>query len=382
MKSNIFISPLKIITERGGISNVGFYSKDLGKKALICVGGSSARKSGSLDKAITSLAKEGIGHAVYEGIPSDPDIESVLKGLEVCKKEGCDFIVALGGGSVIDAAKAIGLIFNNGGEVSYYEKNKPSKRMLPMIAVPTTAGTASEVTMYSIITDNSQKRKMVISCEEILPDIALLDAELTISTPPSVAAATGMDALTHAIESYISDRATPTTRLFALKAIEMIMGSIHCAVYNPKNIDAKENMIVAQMYAGMAFSNTSTALVHSMSRPLGVHFGVPHGEGNAVLLSTVMEFNMPTCVEEFSQIAKAAGLEPATGGKVGYADAFLCELRRIHENLPLRKDLKDLNITEKDLDEMGQVALASGSTGVNPRKPSLSEIKELFKKLM
>ncbi|HCW54438.1 MAG TPA: alcohol dehydrogenase [Clostridium sp.] len=382
MQCNKFISPAKIVIEQNGILSIGKLAESLGKKALICIGGSSFKKSGYLDKVKESLEAENIEYEIYEGIPSDPDIESVNKGVEVCRNSNCDMVIAIGGGSVLDAAKAIGLIANNSKDIAYYEKNKPENRMIPMIAVPTTVGTASEVSMYSIITDKKVKRKMVIYGEFILPDVALLDVNLTLGLPPHITAATGMDALTHAIESYVSDRAFEMTRMFALRAIELIMKNIHGATYNSNNIKAKESMLIGQMYAGLAFSNTSTALVHSMSRPLGVYYGIPHGEANAMLLATVMEYNLPCCIEEFKTLAKAVDLEPNDKSSISYAKAFVDRVKEIHYTLPLSKTISEKGAKESDLNAMAQDALASGSTWVNPRKPTVDEIIELYKKVM
>lgn len=383
MECNKFISPAKIVIERSGILSIGKLAKPLGKKALICIGGGSLKRSGYLDKIKESLKAENIKWEVYEGIPSDPDIERVNIGVELCRNSNCDMIIAVGGGSVIDASKAIGLIANNSnGDITYYEKNKPENRMLPMIAVPTTTGTASEVSMYSIITDNEAKRKMVIAGEFILPDVALLDVDLTLSLPSKITAATGMDALTHAIESYISDNAFEMTRMFALRAVELIAKNIHCAVYNPKNIKAKEAMLIGQMYAGLAFSNTSTALVHSMSRPLGVYYGIPHGEANAILLATIMEYNLPCCIEEFKTLAKAIEIEPVDKSSTSYAKAFVDRIKEIHYTLPLSRTISEKGAKESDFKAMAEDAAAAGGTGVNPRKPSVDEIIELYKKLM
>lgn len=380
MESYQFLSPKKIVVQTGGIESAGSLAKALGTKALVCIGGNSCRKNGSLDRLMDSLQKAGIDLVVFEGIRSDPDVQTVEKGYALCVKSGCDMVVGMGGGSVLDAAKAIGLLAANGGNLTDYETVRPAKPMLPMMAIPTTAGTASEVTRMSIITDPAQKKKMLISCEEIIPDIALLDAELTYSMPAKVAAATGMDALTHAMEAYLSDNASPITDLFALKAVKMIAANIHAAVYNPKNTAAKKEMMTAQMYAGLAFSNTLTCLVHSMSRPLGVYYGIPHGEANAVLLATVMDFNLPACVSRMADMAKAMGLSGS--GEWELAEALTAHLHKIHSLLPLRQNLAEMNVRREDLRPMAESAFASGTTRVNPRKPTVEEIESLYEKLL
>lgn len=382
MKPFQFVSPKKIVIERGGIQRVGNLAKGFGKKPLICIGGGSVKKAGYLDTILFSLEEAGMEYALYEGIPSDPAIADVEKGYDICQENHCDMVIAMGGGSVIDAAKVIGLLAANPGKVVELEGKEPQNPMIPMIAIPTTAGTASEVSKYSIITDPVQKKKMVLASDKIVPDVAFLDVEVTCSMPAEIAAATGMDALTHAMESYLSDNASIITKSFALQAVELIAKNIHAATYNPKNIEAKEAMLIGQMYAGLGFSNTSTCLVHSMSRPLGVYYGIPHGEANAVLLATVMEFNMPACTKEMAEMARAMGIDSVAKGDWDYAKALIAHLYEIHRVLPLRRTLAEMQVAEKDLKPMAESAYGAGSTWVNPRKPSVQEIVELYKKLM
>lgn len=379
MEAFQFVTPGKIICQKGGINLVGELVKKYGSKPLICIGGGSVKKAGYLEKVIKSIEGD---YAIYEGIPSDPVVEDVKKGAVICADNKCDVIVAMGGGSVIDCAKAVGLVAANGGSITDYEFCEPEKAMLPLIAIPTTAGTASEVTKMSIITDTAAKKKMVINTEKIMPLVALLDAEVTCSMPAKIAAATGMDALTHCMESYLSDKASPMTKMFALKAVELISKNIHSATYNPNNMKAKEAMLLGQMYAGLGFSNTSTALVHSMSRPLGVYYGIPHGEANAVLLATVMEYNMPACTKEMAEMAKAMGIDCECKGDWDYAKALIKHLYEIHYSLPLRRNLAEMGVKEEDIRPMAESGFGAASTKVNPRKPTVEEMVELYKKLM
>lgn len=379
MEAFQFVTPGKIICQKGGINIAGELSENYGNKPLICIGGGSVKKAGYLDRLLSSIKGD---YAIYEGIPSDPTVEDVNKGAKICVDNNCDVIIAMGGGSVIDCAKAVGLVASNGGSITDYEFKEAKKPMLPLIAIPTTAGTASEVTKMSIITDTVAKKKMVIASEKIMPTIALLDAEVTVSMPSKIAAATGMDALTHAMESYLSDKASPMTKMFALKAVELIAKNIHSATYNPNNIEAKEAMLLGQMYAGLGFSNTSTALVHSMSRPLGVYYGIPHGEANAVLLATVMEYNMPACTKEMAEMAKVMGIDSQCKGDWDYAKALIEHLFEIHYTLPLRRTLGEMGVKEEDLKPMAESGFPAASTKVNPRKPTIDEMVEIYSKLM
>lgn len=382
MYSFEFNAPTKIICERGAIAKTGALAAELGNKALICTGGGSLKRNGSLDIIINSLNENNIGYAVYEGIPSDPEIKDVDIGVSVCVEEKCDLLIAAGGGSVIDCAKAIGLAAANNCPVSELECLKPKHPMLPLIAIPTTAGTASEVTKMSIITDNAKKKKTVIATDKIIPSVAVLDVNTTLSMPPEVAAATGMDAFTHAIESYLSDKASVMTQMLALEAIRLISGNLHSSVYNNKNIEAREAMLLGQMYAGLGFSNTSTALVHSMSRPLGVYYGIPHGEANAVLLPAVMEYNMPACAHKMAEIAKAMGIDSVLKGDTDYAKALVVRLYEMLDTLPLRKRLGEMGVRLSDLEAMAESGYDAASTWVNPRKPTIDEMVEIYKKIM
>lgn len=382
MESIKFVSPKKIVVERGSVLKTGTMMKSVGSNALICIGGNSFKNSGGILKLTSSLDRLGLKYTVYDSILPDPDVSCVEKGAEICIENGCDCIISAGGGSVIDAGKAIGLLVVNGGKIQDYVKTMPSKRMLPMIAIPTTAGTASEVTKYSIITDKEQKKKLVIAGEEIVPDIALLDVDLTLTMPPKIAAATGMDALTHAIESYISDNANMLTRKFSMEATKLILDNLASAVYNLNDIKAHENMLYAQMLAGLAFSATTTCLVHSMSRPLGACYGIPHGEANAVLLPDVLRYNLIACVSKLAQIARECRIGVAVEDDYAYANALIDRIDQLKAELPIRTRLSRMGVEEKDFDFMADDALSASSTAVNPRKPLREDIIGIYKKLM
>ncbi|MFW5734945.1 MAG: iron-containing alcohol dehydrogenase, partial [Oceanidesulfovibrio sp.] len=263
-----------------------------------------------------------------------------------------------------------------------YEKEQPANAGAPIIAVPTTAGTASEITRFTVITDPAAKIKMLIAFPGIIPRVAVLDPELTVSMPPSVTAATGMDALTHAMEAFISRVGNQLTAVQALEAIELIGANLVRAVMNGGDIEARQNMLLGQMLAGFAFGNASVALVHSMSRPLGAHFGIPHGKANAMLLAPVMAYNRPACPEKLARIAHALG-EPVDGLSLREASLAAVEsLEELFEETGLPGRLSEFGVTEESIPQLAKDAFASGSTANNPRVPTVEDITEIYTSIL
>lgn len=381
MASFVFQSPGKIIYGQGSVGQVGDETKKYGKKAIIITGKSSSKKTGALDKVIDSLKTNDIQYIVFDKVESDPSVDTVDLGVEVAKKEGIDVIVALGGGSPLDAAKGISIMINNPGGIVDYEKKEPKIPGVPVIAVPTTAGTGSEVSKFIVITDVKRKIKMLIGGEALIPRAAILDGDLTLMVPPDITAATGMDALTHAIEAYISKKAQPATKVQSLSAIELISNNLVKAVQNGENMEARNNMLFAQMQAGLAFSNASVALVHAMSRPLGAYFGVPHGLANAILLPRVMEYNRASCPEKFRDIAEAMG-ENIEGLSLREASALAVKaVKELYAETGLPTKLRDVGVKEESIENLAKDASQSGSALVNPRKSRLEELIEIYKSI-
>lgn len=381
MKLCIFQSPGNVIYGKNSVQAVGKQTRKFGKKVMIVTGKSSSKKTGALDKVLNSLKNENLECTVFDKVESDPSVSTVRYGVETFKKSNADVILALGGGSVLDAAKAISMVVANGGDITDYESKLPEKEVIPIIAVPTTAGTGSEVSKYSIITDTERKIKMLIASELIIPKIAVLDPILTLMMPPQVTAATGMDAFTHAIEAYISKAVQPMSEIYALKAIEMISANLPKAVLNGEDICARENMLMGQMYAGLAFSNSSTALVHSMSRPLGAYYGVPHGLANALILSEVMKFNRAACADKFRDMAKAMGenIKGLSVREASYRTIESVQNTFLETGLPVR--LRDVGVDDKNFEKMAEDAKASKTTALNPRQPKIEEIIEIYRKV-
>lgn len=379
-----FKVPPLIVTGIGSVKEVGVLVKNLGRKALL-VTDHNLEKIGLLEEIKKSLEKAHISYAIYNQVNTEPTTEHVEEGLKAFKESKADFLIALGGGSPIDAAKAISILFSNEGKISdYMGANKIPESGPPLVAIPTTAGTGSEVTQFTIITDTSRDVKMLIASPYLIPRLALLDPLLTIQMPPKITAATGIDALTHAIEAYVSLKAQPLSDTLALDAIKLISKNLRPAWANGDNLEARCNMLMGALEAGIAFSNSSVALVHGMARPLGAYFHIPHGISNAVLLPTVMEFSIPGNPQRYAEIAQAMGeiIEGLSTLDAAYLAARV--LKRLNADLKI-PSLRELGVDEKKFNsvvtQMAADALASGSPGNNPRKATQEEIIELYKKV-
>lgn len=370
-----FLSTPKVIAGMNVIDSMGQHLSCYGKKPLILIGSGSLKRNGTFDRI-----KGGVGgdYAVFENIPSDPDIQTVNAGLHAYRENGCDYLVAAGGGSVLDTSKAVALLAANGGGVADYEFAPPLHKCPAIVAIPTTAGTGSEVTKWSIITDTVSKKKMAIGHEYLMPAMAVLDPTITVSMPQSVTAATGMDALTHAIEAYISDKANTISDVWSLKAIQLLTENILIATYNPTNLYAREGMLHGQMFAGMAFNNSSVALVHAMSRPLGAYYGIPHGEANAMLLPAVLDYNQRVSAVRYRDIAKVIGLETFGRNVNNIAKEVVQYIAELFAKLPLKSQLSDFGVSQDDIPKMAKDAHENGSAKVNPRKTLQEEVVALY----
>lgn len=320
---------------------------------------------------------------IFSDTVPDPTTEAVAKGVEAFVAGGHDSLVSLGGGSPIDTAKAIGMLAANGGKARDYKvPNPPKKAGAPHVAIPTTAGTGSEVTRFTVISDSETHEKMLIAGGTLLPNAAIVDFELTMTMPARLTADTGTDSLTHAIEAYVSRKANGFTDTLALGAMKTIWDELLTAYKDPSNVKAREAMMLAATQAGLAFSNASVALVHGMSRPIGVHFHVPHGLSNAMLLPTVVKFSLPAAQERYADCARAMGLATKDDSDAKAGEALIAGLYRRNEELQVPSP-KKYGIDEKKYFEliptMAQQALGSGSPANNPRIPNAEEICELYR---
>ncbi len=324
-----------------------------------------------------------IPYEIYSEIKPNPTIENVQTGVAAFKASGADCIVAIGGGSSMDTAKAIGIIIENPefADVRSLEGVAPTKnKCTPIIAVPTTAGTAAEVTINYVITDAEKNRKMVCVDVHDIPVVAVVDPDMMASMPKGLAAATGMDALTHAIEGYITKGAWEMSDMFHIKAIEIIAKSLRGAVEN--TADGREGMALGQYIAGMGFSNVGLGIVHSMAHPLGAVYDTPHGDANAIILPTVMEYNAPATGEKYRDIAKAMGVNGVDAMSLEEARKAAIEaVKQLSIDVGIPADLKDI-VKAEDIDFLSQSAFDDACRPGNPRDTSVEEIKELYLKLM
>lgn len=378
MSIDLFQSPERLLFGWGSVGKTGEEAMRYGTKALIVSGKTSSRASGALDAVCASLKSAGISVTLFCEVESDPSVHTVTVGATLARDSGADIVIALGGGSPLDAAKAISVMATHSGNIVDYEKTALTRKGIPVIAIPTTAGTGSEVTKFVVITDTDRKVKMLISSPFLIPRVALLDPQLTLSIPPAFTAGPGMDALTHAIEAFQSSLAAPTTDVFALSAIRLIGGNLVKATLNGANVEARTAMLLGQMHAGLAFGNASVALVHAMSRPLGAHFGIPHGQANAILLPWVMEYNRPACPEKFVRIAEALDCDVQGLPLKEASRLAVTTVREIYADTGLPLTLAELGVPAESLPQLAQDASQSGSVLFNPRKPTLSEIEQLY----
>lgn len=368
---------------KGAIQEIAGEVKRRGfKKAFVC-SGPTIFKHGVTKKVTDVLDQAGCAYEVYTNIKENPTIENVQNGVEEYKKSGADFIIAIGGGSPMDTAKAIGIIINNPefADVRSLEGVAPTKNpCVPIIAVPTTAGTAAEVTINYVITDVEKKRKFVCVDTHDIPIIAVVDPDMMSSMPKGLTAATGMDALTHAIEGYITKAAWEITDMFHLKAIEVISSSLRGAVENTP--EGREGMALGQYIAGMGFSNVGLGIVHSMAHALGAVYDTPHGVANAILLPTVMEYNADATGEKYRDIAKAMGVEGTeTMSQEEYRKGAVDAVRKLAADVGIPKDLKAI-VKEEDIRFLSESAAADACAPGNPKEATVDDIEKLYRSLL
>ena len=351
-------------------------------KAFVCTD-KDLIKFGVAQKVLDVLEEAGIPYEVFSEIKQNPTVTNVKKGLEAYANSGADFILAIGGGSSIDTAKAVGIITNNpefADVVSLEGVADTKHKAVPIIALPTTAGTAAEVTINYVITDEENEKKMVCVDPNDIPAIAIVDAELMYTLPRSLTAATGLDALTHAIEGLITKGAWEMSDMFEIKAIEMIARHLETAVNEPTNAEARDGMAVAQYIAGMAFSNVGLGAVHGMAHPLGAIFDIPHGVANALLLPIVMEYNAPAAFDKYVTIAKAMSAYTEGMTREEAAKAAVDAVRQLSIRVGIPQHLAELGIKETDLPRLAKAAYADVCTPGNPREVTENDLLELYKK--
>lgn len=355
----------------------------MGKKALI-VTGKNVSKTEALKKLDALLEAWGIERRVFTGITGEPTLSMIREGVEVFLRERCDFLIGLGGGSPLDSVKAIAAMSCLDGEISDYMGRQIAGDFAPMVLIPTTAGTGSEATKFTIVTDTQRDVKMLLAGEDLLPDLAVVDYTLTLSAPKSVTAATGMDALTHAVEAYTSKKANPLTDLYALNAIRLIFENLPTAYRDGGNAQAREKMALAAYEAGVCINNSSVTLVHGMSRPIGALFHVAHGISNAMLIGKCLKFAVEGCYDRFATIARTIGAADAAMGDKEAAEAFIDALEELCDKLEI-PTLEQYGIERQAffrvIDKMAGDALGSGSPANTRRQVSREDMADIYRSL-
>ena len=369
---------------KGSISNVAVEVKARGLKKVLLVTDKDLVKFNVATKVMKVMDDAGIPYTVYDDIKANPTIENVQTGVEICKKEGADCIVAVGGGSVIDTSKAIAIIMTNPefADVRSLEGVADTKNpCLPIIAISTTSGTAAEVTINYVITDVEKRRKFVCVDPHDIPVVAIVDPEMSASMPKGLCAATGMDALTHAIEGYITKGAWELTDMLHLKAIEIIARSLRKSVAG--DIAGREDMAVGQYIAGMGFSNVGLGIVHSMAHPLSALYDTPHGVACATILPTVLEYNAEASGEKYREIARAMGVEGVDAmSQEEYRKAAVQAVRQLGIDVGIPQKVSEVGVKEEDIRFLAESAMADACTPGNPKDPTLEDVEALYRSMM
>ena len=378
-----FIVPGQIITGSGALTMAEETLKGLGKKALI-VTDKVMIQLGNCAKVETALKNQGIDYAIYSEIVGEPTDTMIENGLKVYKENGCDFLVALGGGSPIDSMKAIGSLVVNGGNISDYMGKVIDVEMPPLVAIPTTAGTGSEATQFTIITDTKKDIKMLLKGKVLMPKLAIIDPQFTMPAPPKITAATGLDALCHAVEAYTSRKAQTLSDSFAMSAVKRIFKSLPVAFKDGKNEEARIQMSVAALEAGIAFNNASVTIIHGMSRPIGALFHVAHGLSNAMLMKECLGFALEGAYDRFADLGRAIGVADATDEDKAAAEKFLSAIEGIVKELET-PTLAEFGIDKEEffkvIDKMAYDAMDSGSPQNTMREVSEEQVKQIYRNL-
>ena len=373
-----FTAPATVTFGPGVIAKLPELASGLGSRAIV-VSDPGIAKAGILDRVLGALDQAAVTAEPYPHVEPNPSIETVDAAHDLFRRTRSAFVVGVGGGSAMDVAKVVAVLAAHGGTVRDYEgMGKVPGPGVPCVAIPTTAGTGSEVTIFSVITDRQRKFKMTVGSPHTVPQVALCDPELTLSMPQPLTAATGMDALTHAIESYINTVHNPIAATLARESMRLIGRSLRTAFSSGRNLQARTEMLLASTMAAMAFTRTRLGNVHAMSHPLGAHFDIPHGVANAVLLPSVMAWNMIACYDTYPQIASALGESVDGLSPREASEAAVEAVRRLARDVQIPERLRDLGVTREAIPRLAEDAMKSGNVLVNPRTTTTADITALF----
>ena len=384
MKADIFLNMRKflapeIVYGERALELCGHHAMNMGASKVMLVSDAGVQASGWTGEVEKSLNDVGLPSATFSEITPNPKDHEVMNGAELYRREGCDLIVAVGGGSPMDCAKGIGVVATNGGNIIDYEGiDEIPVPVPPLIFIPTTAGTSADVSQFAIITDTCRDVKIAIVSKMVIPDIALIDPRATVSMPPELTAATGMDALCHAFEAYASTASSQLTDMAAKTAVELIFKNLRGAYENPGDMNYRNNMMMASLMAGLAFSNASLGLVHAMAHSLGGAMDLAHGECNALLLEKVVLFNFNSAADKYKQLAAPMGIDIQGREDNEIAEMISSSIARLRMNLKINYNLTSMGVALEDLKKLAGFAHQDPCLATNPRDVSVAEIEALY----
>ena len=373
-----FVAP-EFIFGVGSRRRVGYYARNMMARRVMIVSDSGVENAGWLAELRSDLEEAGIGSAVFTALTPNPKDHEVMAGAQLYAEERCDVIIALGGGSAIDCAKGIGIVHTNGRDIGEFEGiDRVEVPGPPLLCLPTTSGSSADISQFCIIVDTSSRYKMAIISKTVVPDVALVDPETTTTMDPYLTACTGIDALTHAVEAYVSTASSPVVDVHALAAIRLIRENIEKAVSSPDDLAARENMSLASLQAGLAFSNASLGAVHALAHSLGGFLDMPHGECNALLLEHVVRFNFGAAAERYCTVAGQLGIDTRGMEAQECSRRMVDELARLRASVGIAGGLADRGVRAVDIPELAVHAVKDACIFTNPRRVSLADAQVIY----
>ena len=375
--------PTKIEFGVGVSERVAEHVEGCGSSRILLVVDPGVLDAGVADKVTDGLQDAGMPYVLFSDIEPEPEARSIVDGVELARSEGCDAVVGVGGGSALDSAKAIAVMLENEGHIrDYAGQNLVPNPGVPMIALPTTAGTGSEVTIWSVISEKEEKVKYGVGSPYMTATVAMCDPELTLTLPPRITACTGMDALAHALESYVNKTTQPISEALSIRAMELVARSLRTAVVAGENLQARSDMLLASLSAALAFNPTRLGLAHALVMPIGANYKIPHSVGVAILLPEVMRYNLIGNLEKFVKIARIFGENTEGLSLRDAAELSVKAIRQLSEDVGIPEGLANYGVEEERLHELAEAGIATGNVPVNPRQPTVEDLTEIMRACM